>query len=73
MALYTSDEIASEISLWKEALQACATGKSYTIDGRQLTRYDLAEIRKHLEWLADIEASIAGQQTTILARPMARR
>lgn len=73
MALYTKEEVTAEIALWKQALSACATGKTYTIDGRQLTRYDLAEIRRHLLWLADVEAAIDGQQTTILARPMVRR
>ena len=72
MPIYTREEIAIEIGRWKDALKACATGKTYTIDGRQLTRYDLAEIRRHLEWLAGIEASLDGQGT-ILARPVVRR
>jgi hypothetical protein len=72
MPLYTREEVTAEISLWKEALRACATGKTYTIDGRQLTRYDLSEIRKHLEWLADVEASLSGQ-STLLVRPLVRR
>jgi hypothetical protein len=72
MPLYTREEIASEISRWKDALKACATGKTYTIDGRQLTRYNLDEIRRHLEWLAGIESQLDGQ-ATILARPVVRR
>jgi len=72
MPLYTREEISAETSLWKEALRACATGKTYTIGSRQLTRYDLAEIRKHLEWLSSIEASLDGRGT-ILVRPLVRR
>ena len=72
MPIYTREEIAIEIGRWKDALKACATGKNYTIDGRQLTRYDLAEIRRHLEWLAGLEASFDGMGT-ILARPVVRR
>jgi len=72
MPIYTREEITAEIGRWKDALKACATGKTYTIDGRQLTRYDLAEIRKHLEWLAGIEASFDGRGT-MLVRPLVRR
>ena len=36
MPIYTREEIAVEIGRWKDALKACATGKNYTIDGRQL-------------------------------------
>ena len=49
MPIYTREEITAEIGRWKDALKACATGKNYTIDGRQLTRYDLAEIRKRID------------------------
>ena len=33
------------------ALEYASAGKSYMIGTRNLTRYDLAEIRKTIEWL----------------------
>ncbi len=72
MPIYTREEITAEIGRWKDVLNDSATGEIYTIDGRQLTRYDLAEIRRHLEWLAGIEASLDGQGT-MLVRPLVRR
>ena len=72
MPIYTLEEVRLEIGCWKKALKACATGKSYVIGTRQLTRYDLPEIRKHLEWLASVEASLSGQGT-LLVRPLVRR
>lgn len=48
--------------LYNEALQAVATGQSYEINGRRMTRADLREIRDTIEWLeARIER--AGENT----------
>lgn len=37
---YSLAEIATAITNWKAALEACRAGKSYSIAGRQLTRVD---------------------------------
>lgn len=72
-SVYTKEELHAEISLWKKALTACATGKSYTIDGRTLTRQDLPAIREHLSWLADLLAAAEKRSSRILVRPIIRR
>lgn len=72
-AIYTREELQAEMSLWKKALSACATGKSYSIDGRSLTRHDLPSIRQHLAWLQDQLAAIDNRANTYFVRPMFRR
>lgn len=51
-SIWTRAELDEQIALYKRALKACATGASYTIGSRQLTRQDMAHIRAHLEYLA---------------------
>ena len=51
MSIFTRAELLEMIAQWKAAYKAAATGKSYTIGSRTLTRYDLADIRGQLEWL----------------------
>ena len=72
-SLYTIDEIDEEIASWKAALKACATGKSYTIDGSTLTRQDIGAIRDHLAWLMRMRQSIAGSSSAAFVRPLFRR
>lgn len=42
---------AAMLVLFNEALQAVATGQSYKINNRELTRADVQEIRATIEWL----------------------
>lgn len=44
---------AAMLTLYNEALQAVATGQSYEINGRRMTRADLREIRETIEWLEE--------------------
>lgn len=62
MAIFTSAELSEQKTAWKAALLAVSTSQSYTIGKRTLTRADLPEIRKMLEWLDKLEseASAAG-------------
>jgi hypothetical protein len=60
MATYTAAELSAEKTAWKAALLACTKGQSYTIGGRRLTRYDLSEIREHLQWLEQQERALSG-------------
>lgn len=39
------------LSEFKAAMLAVATGQSYAINGRTLTRANLAEIQKTIDWL----------------------
>ncbi len=51
MTIFTIDEINAQLEGWKKALTAVSTGQEYSVAGRKLTRADLPEIRKTLEWL----------------------
>lgn len=66
MPAFTRQELLDLQSEWKKALMLAATGKSYTLsDGgamRTLTRYDLPEIRKTIDWLnAELAALESGR------------
>ena len=41
--IWTREELLDLIACWKAAYKAASTGKSYTVQGRTLTRYDLPE------------------------------
>lgn len=41
--IWTREELLGLIACWKAAYKAASTGKSYTVQGRTLTRYDLPE------------------------------
>jgi hypothetical protein len=60
---YTLTEAKAELELWKEAKRAAATGKSYTIGSRQLTRYDLAEINREIDRFAEIVGALSTGRT----------
>lgn len=59
MAIFTAAELAAEKTAWKAALLACSKGQSYDMGDRSLTRADLPEIRKTLEWLDEQESAAA--------------
>lgn len=42
---------AELLKLWRNCLAAIATGQSYSIGGRTLTRADLKEAREMVDWL----------------------
>jgi hypothetical protein len=59
MAIFTLTEIEEQLTSWKTALLAVSAGQSYsTADGRRLTRADVPEIRKTLEWLEKERSSL---------------
>ena len=70
---YTLEEINATLARWKTALDACATGKSYTIGDRSLTMHDLPEIRKTIEWLEVRRAKLMGRASTMYVKPKFRR
>lgn len=57
---YTLPEAQKELELWKEAKRAAATGKSYQIGSRMLTRYNLAEINREIGEFAGIVDVLSG-------------
>ena len=70
---YTLEEINATLARWKKALDACATGKSYTIGDRSLTMQDLPEIRNTIEWLEKRRSKLMGHATTLYVKPVFRR
>lgn len=57
-SIWTKSELIEQLDAWKAAYKAASTGKSYTIQGRSLTRYDLKEIRDQLAYLQGELASL---------------
>jgi len=52
----TSDDATEMFLLYKSALKAIKGGQSYTIDGRSLTRADLADVSKQFQyWRGQVE------------------
>ncbi|MDL2268862.1 DUF6148 family protein [Desulfosarcina sp. OttesenSCG-928-A07] len=70
-SIWTRDELLSLRSLWKAAYKAAATGKSYTIEGRSLTRQNLNEIRAQLSYIQDELDALSGRggPHIVVARP----
>ncbi len=72
-SIFTREELLSYIADWKGALQAAATGKSYAIGGRNLTRYDLPAIREQLKYYQDELNALDGHGSLIRRRALVVR
>ncbi len=73
MAIWTRAELTSLLDLWKAAYKAAATGKSYTIAGRSLSRQDLPEIRKQLDYLEGQLEALDGKRGPVFVTARVRR
>lgn len=66
MKLYTLDEARQHFEAWKAAELALATGQSYSIAGRTLTRVNLDDVKKQMAYWAKIidrlEAELTGRR-----------
>lgn len=67
-SIWTRGELLSLLADWKAAYKAASTGKSYTIAGRTLTRYDLADIRAQISYLERELAALAGRRGPVFVR-----
>ncbi len=67
-SIWTRQELLEEIDLYKRALKACASGSSYTIGSRSLTRQNLQEIRDQLDYLAGELAALDGRRGPVLVQ-----
>lgn len=57
MAGITLEIAQQRVNMWLDAEAAIATGQAYTIGSRSLTRANLADVRKQLEyWQAKVAA-----------------
>lgn len=72
---YDLTEAQKELELWKEAKRAAATGKSYQIGSRMLTRYNLTEINREIGEFASIVDVLSGASggSPVLVRARMRR
>jgi len=61
------------IADWKSAYRAAASGKSYTIEGRTLTRYDLDDIRQQLSYLEKEADKLSGHSGLLFVSAVPRR
>lgn len=50
MAIFSEKQCMERLELWLKAEAAVATGQSYQIGGRSLTRANLAEIREQIKF-----------------------
>lgn len=48
----------SQLNLWLDADASVATGQSYTINGRVLTRANATEITNKIQYWSKVEASL---------------
>lgn len=69
---YTLAEAKEELDVWKAAKRAAATGQSYTIGSRQLTRYNLSEIDKQIKAFASIVDTLSSGRSGSLIKVRAR-
>ena len=67
-SIWTRQELLDEIDLYKRALKACASGSSYTIGSRSLTRQNLQELRDHLDYLSAELAALEGRRGPVLVQ-----
>lgn len=57
MAGITAEQAQAQLDAWMAASTAAASGQSYTINGRSLTRADAAEIRENIKfWNEQVQA-----------------
>lgn len=72
-SIWTREELLSLLADWKAAYKAASTGKSYMVQGRTLTRYELPEIRKQLTYLENELAALNGRRGPVFVRAQFRR
>lgn len=53
MAIFSKELCQQKLSTWLAAEEAVATGQSYQIGSRMLTRADLKQIRSEMEYWAE--------------------
>lgn len=62
MAIYTKEFCRRKLRIWLEAEEAIATGQSYQIEDRRLTRADLYDVRKQIEFWEGKLAAVESEE-----------
>lgn len=64
MAIYSKELCQTKLNTWLAAEEAIATGQSYQIGTRSLTRADLESVREEMEyWAQKLSEAVAEEQT----------
>ena len=63
MAVFSKELCRQRLKIWLAAEEAIATGQRYQIEGRSLTRADLYDVRKEIEfWEGKLAVAAAEEQ-----------
>lgn len=73
MALWTLEEARSNLNLWVDAQKAIALGQAYTIGTRSLTRANLSDVMKQIQfWGNEVEKLETGRSGARITRIVPR-
>lgn len=64
MAIFSKETCRQKLSTWVAAEEAIATGQSYKIGSRSLTRADLKAVRDEMEYWASKLAEAEAEEKT---------
>ncbi len=64
MAIFSKELCQQKLNTWLAAEEAVATGQSYQIGSRMLTRADLKQIRSEMEYWAEKLAQAEAEEKT---------
>ena len=64
MAIFSKELCQQKLNTWLAAEEAVATGQSYQIGSRMLTRADLKQIRNEMEYWAEKLAQAEAEEKT---------
>jgi hypothetical protein len=64
MAIFSKELCQQKLNTWLAAEESIATGQSYQIGTRMLTRADLDAVRKEMEYWAGKLAEAESEETT---------
>ena len=70
MAVFSKELCSEKLNTWLAAEEAVATGQSYQIGTRMLTRADLKQIRAQMEYWAAKLAEAEAAETTGISYPV---
>jgi len=69
MSVWTLEELDAQIATWKEALNAVATGRFYSVGGQSVSHYSLQDIQDQLAYLDAERNKLLAEQSGRPRRP----
>lgn len=64
MAIFSKELCKRKLNTWLAAEEAIATGQSYQLENRQLTRADLYSVRQEIEYWAEKLAEAEAEENS---------